>query len=179
MRAIGSQQQRLLDLVDDVVDEEAVCFQPDRIDHRIGADPAGHLHQRFVSLGDGEIDGLGAELLRQLQPTREMIDRDYSFGAHQKCRLYREQPDRAAAPDRDDIATFDLGVLRCHPAGRQDIGQEQHLIVLDAVGDDDRPDIAERHPNIFGLPAGIATGHVAIAEQPATSAGHRAAAPMS
>ena len=39
------------------------------------------------------------------------------------------------------------------------------LLVIDAVGDHDRPDIAERHADIFGLAARIAAGHVAVPEQ--------------
>ena len=105
-----------------------------------------------------------------------MVDRDHALGAHQERRLDREQADRAAAPDRDGVAGLDLRILRRHPAGRQDVRQEQHLVVLDAVGDDDRADVAERHADIFGLAAGIAAGHVAIAEQAATSAGRTAPA---
>ena len=60
--------------------------------------------------------------------------------------------------------SLDLGVLRRHPAGRQDVGEEQHLVVLEMVGNDDRPDVGIGHADIFGLPAGIAAGEVRIAE---------------
>jgi hypothetical protein len=60
-----------------------------------------------------------------------MVDRDHPLGAHQDRRLDREQPDRAAAPDRDGVAGLDLGILGRHPAGGQDVGKEQHLVVLE------------------------------------------------
>ena len=166
MDAIGTEEGRFLDLIDDVVDEQAVRLQPDAIDDRIGTDAAGHLHQRLVDRAFLKIDRLRAELLRKFEPMREVIDRDDAIRTHQHRRLDREQPDRAAAPDRDDVAGFDVRIFRTHPAGGQDVGQEQHLVVVDAVGDDDGAVVAERHADIFRLTARIAAGHVAVAEQP-------------
>ena len=102
----------------------------------------------------------------QLQPLGEVVDRDHPFGAHQECRLDREQPDRAAAPHRHGIARLDVAVLRRHPAGGQDVAEEQDLLVLDAVvGDHQRADIGKRHADVFRLSARIAAGQVAEAEQ--------------
>ena len=63
-----------------------------------------------------------------------------------------------------------------HPAGRQDVGQEQNLIVVEMIGNDDRADVGIRHADIFGLPAGIAAGEVRIAERRRPSGGPSAAA---
>ena len=48
--AISAEKGRSLDLVDDVIDVEAVCFQPDGIDHRIWANSAGRLQQRVIDV---------------------------------------------------------------------------------------------------------------------------------
>ena len=166
MGAIGAEECRCLDLIEHIVDEETVRLQPDAVDYRIGADPAGHQHQRVVNGAFLVVDRFRTKSLGKLQTMREMIDRDDAFGPHQECRLHREQPDRAAAPDGDRIARLNLRIFRSHPAGRQDVGQKQHLFVRDAVGNNDRPDVAERDADIFRLAAGVAAGHVAVAEQP-------------
>ena len=167
VRPVGTEEGRRLDLVYHVVDEEAVRLEPDRVDHRVGADPAGHLHQRVIDRAFLEVDHLRAELLGEAEARREMVDRDHALGPHKERRLDGEQPDWTAAPHRDGIARLDLRELCGLPTGRQDVGQEQHLVVVNPVRNDDRPDVAERHADIFRLPARIAAGHVAIAEQPA------------
>ena len=40
--------------------------------------------------------------------------------------------DRAAAEYRDRLAAFDVAELGAHVAGREDVGQEQHLLVAQA-----------------------------------------------
>ena len=92
--------------------------------------------------------------------------RDHALGAQQEGALDRKQPDRAAAPDRDRVAGLDVAHLRAHVAGRQDVGEEQHLLVGEAVLDLERPDIGKRHARELGLPAGEAAGEVRIAERP-------------
>ena len=166
MDAVGAQERRHLDLVDDVVDEQAVRLEPDRVDARVGADPAGHLHQRLVDRRFLEVDRLRAEPLGERQAVGEMVDRDHPLGAHQERRLDREQADGAAAPHRDRVAGLDLRILGRLPAGRQDVRQEQHFVVVDAVWDHDRADVRIGDADIFGLAARIAAGHVAVAEQP-------------
>ncbi len=94
-----------------------------------------------------------------------VVDGDDLVGALDQGALDGEQPDRTATPDRHRVTRLDLAVLGRHPAGGQDVGQEQNLLVLQAIGNDDRPDIAIGHPDILGLAAGIAAGHVRIAEQ--------------
>ena len=46
----------------------------------------------------------------------------------------RELADRAGAPDGDHLAGLDVAHLRAHVAGREDVGEEQHLLVGEAVG---------------------------------------------
>ena len=54
---------------------------------------------------------------------------DHALGAEQERAFHRELPDRAAAPDRDGVARLDVAHVRAHVACREDIGQEQHLLV--------------------------------------------------
>ncbi len=42
--AVGPQKGRGFDLVDNVINEEAVRLEPHRVDHRIGTDSSGHQH---------------------------------------------------------------------------------------------------------------------------------------
>ena len=67
-----------------------------------------------------------------------------------------ELPDRPAAPDRDGVARLDVAVLGRHVAGREDVGEEQDLLVGQSVGDLDRADVGERHADVLGLAAGVA-----------------------
>ena len=59
--AVGADADLLLDGVEEVVDGEAVALHADGVDHGVGADAAGHLHQRLEHLGLLEVDHLGAE----------------------------------------------------------------------------------------------------------------------
>ena len=74
-------------------------------------------------------------------------------------------PTGPATPDRNGIALLDMGVLRTHVAGREDIGQEQDLLVLEVVGHGEGAGVGKRHADIFGLSTGVAARHVTVAEQ--------------
>jgi hypothetical protein len=52
-----------------------------------------------------------------------------------------------------------------YPVG-ENVREEQHLLVAQAVGDLERPDVRERHARVLRLAAGVAAGHVRIAEEP-------------
>ena len=94
-----------------------------------------------------------------------MVDRDHPMRAHDQRRLDREQPHRPAAPNRDRVSGFDVRILGGHPAGRQNIGQKQHLVIFQVIGDGDRTDVGVRHAHILGLAAGVAAGEVRVAER--------------
>ena len=57
-----------------------------------------------------------------------------------------------------------LAVLRGLVAGREDVGQEQHLLVAELAAHLDRTDVGIRHARVLGLPAGVAADEMRIAE---------------
>ena len=81
------------------------------------------------TLGLLEVDHLGAERAGELEPVRVVVDGDHPRCAHDPRALHGEEADRPAAPDGDGVALLDVGVVGRHPAGRQDVGEEQHLLV--------------------------------------------------
>jgi hypothetical protein len=58
---------------------------------------------------------------------------------------------RAASPHRDALSRLDVAVLRGHEPGREDVGEEQHLLVGQPVRDLHRPDVRERHARTLRL----------------------------
>ena len=114
---------------------------------------------------------------RQPEARRPPVDRDHALGAQQVGAPDRELPDRAAAPDRDDVAGLDAAVLGRHVAGREDVGQEQDLLVAQAVRDLDRPDVGERHADVLRLAARVAAVEVRVAEQARAARSRRAPPP--
>ena len=95
-------------------------------------------------------------ILRQLQPLRHRVDRNYPFGAKQEGAADCELPDGTAAPDRDRLATLQVAEIRRHVTGWKDIGQKEYLLVAKTVRHLDWPDIGVRYPQILGLTAGKA-----------------------
>jgi hypothetical protein len=76
----------------------------------------------------------------------------------------RELADRSGAEDGDDLAATDVAELGAHVAGREDVREEQDLLVLEVVLDLQRADVREWHARILGLPAGVAAREVRVAE---------------
>ena len=134
----------------------------DRVDARIRAAAAGHLVERVVDVVVLVVDDVrrACARVRHPQPVREPIDRDDLLGAHQACARNREQADRSTAPHRDDLTGLDVAHLRAHVGRREDVGQEQHLLVRQRRRHLDRPDIRERHAHVLRLSARIAAIHV-------------------
>ena len=82
-----------------------------------------------------EVDRLGLALPGHLEALGHGVDGDHPPGAEHPGAADRELGDRAAAPDGDRVARLDLGVLRGHVAGGEDVGQEDDLLIGQVVGD--------------------------------------------
>jgi hypothetical protein len=113
-----------------------------------------------------EIDGDRAGGLRHGEALGQPVDGDHLPCAEQNGTADGELADRASAPDRDRVGRLDVALHGALPAGREDIAQEQHLLVGKAAGHLDVGGVRERNAQIFGLAARIAAGEVGIAEQP-------------
>ena len=74
-------------------------------------------------------------------------------------------PTGPAAPDRDGVGGLDVALDGGLPAGREDVAEEQHLLVREAVRNLDVRGIRKRNAEIFRLAAGIAAGQMRVAEQ--------------
>ena len=174
MHPVGGEHRDRLHLVEDRV-RGAVAggFAADRVDAAVRTAIVGPRHQLVVDVDLREIDRLGAAGLGHGEALGHLVDRDHPAGAHHQGRADGELADRPAAPDRDGIAVLDLGVLGGHVAGREDVGEEERLLVRDAVRDLDRSDVGHRHAQILGLAAAVAAEHVAEAEEAGRRVTHR------
>src|SRR5207248_7785286 len=113
-----------------------------------------------------EIDCDGAAGARHAEPLGEPIDRNDLLRAEQDGAADRHLADRAGAPDGHGVSRFDVTLDRRLPSGRENVAEEQYLLVLDTVRDLDRRDIGVGNADIFGLAAGITARQVRIAKEP-------------
>ena len=102
---------------------------PDRVDTGVRAAAVRQLLDAVVDIVFHEIDRLRAGVARKRETLGHRVDGDDPLGAQQEGAADGELADRAAAPDRDRVAALDVAEVRRHVAGREDIGQEQDLLV--------------------------------------------------
>jgi hypothetical protein len=67
-----------------------------------------------------------------------------------------ELADRSAAPDGNRVALLDLAVLGGHVAGGEDVGEEEHLLVVQVFRDLERSHVRVRHARVLRLSTRIA-----------------------
>ena len=150
-----------------------VGFAADGFDAAVRTAPSGHLLERFVHVDFFEVDRLGLAVLRgHRQPFGNAVDSDHPPRPEHPRALDRELGHRAAAPDRDRVALFDTRVLGRHVPGREDVREEQDLLVGQARFDFDRPDVGVRHAQKLGLAAGVPAEHVRKSEQAGRGVAH-------
>ena len=111
------------------------------------------------------VDGLGSAFFGHLQTVVEAVDGNHALGAEHESAADRELADRAAAPDGDRVARLDVAVLRAHVSGRENVGQEEHLLVGNPGRDLQRAHVGKRHARVLRLSAGVAAHHVGVAKQ--------------
>ena len=112
------------------------------------------------------IGDVGAELERLLEPRVGEVDRDDPARRVQLRGHDRREPDRAGADDGDRVAGLDAPVQDADLVGRrQDVGEEQHLLVAQAVRHLVDGGVGERDACELGLEAVDQ-----VAEDPAAAA---------
>ena len=145
-----------------------MAFHPDRVDAVVGAAPTGHLLQRLVDVDLLVVQGLRARTLaRNPQPIGEAVDRDDLLGPEQVRALDRELSHGSAPPHGHDVAGLDAAHVSGHVAGREDVREEEHLLVVQLVWHPQRADVRERDPRVLGLPARVAAEQVRVPEDAA------------
>src|SRR5690606_12215781 len=112
-----------------------------------------------------EIDGDCAACFCHAEAVREAIYRNHLSCAEQDGAADSHLPYRAAAPDCDGVVRFDVTMHSGLPAGRQNVAQEQCLIVGQAIRHFDVGRIGEGHPHVLRLHTWIASSQVRVAEQ--------------
>ena len=143
-------------------------LQPDRLDAHVRPAPAGELVQPLAHVGLRIVDHLGpAPGMSELEALRYAVDGDNPLRAQQPRALHRELPDRPTPPHRNGVAGLHVAALDRLIARREDVGQEQDLLVGERVGHLERADVGERDPHVLGLPARIPAHQVRVAKNPA------------
>ena len=127
--------------------------------------PFGQFLDAVVDIFIQEIDRDGAGGARQFQSLRNRVDGDNALGPKQERAPDRHLSDRSAAPDGDRVTLLDVAEIRRHVAGRENVGEEQHLFVAQACRHLDRPDIGVGHAKILRLAAREAAEKVRVAKQ--------------
>jgi hypothetical protein len=134
----------------------------------VGSEPVRQLHHPRDGVLLAVVDrDVRAELHRLLEPRRVEVDRDNAARRMELRGHDRRQPDRAGPDDRDRVARFDASVEHADLGrGREDVGEEQHLLVRELVRHLVDGGVGERDAGELGLqPVDQVT------EDPASAAG--------
>ena len=102
-----------------------------------------------------------------------VLNADDALGSEQVRALDREQAHRPAPPHGDHVARLDVAHLCAHPSRRQDVREEEHLLVGHPVLDFQRSDVRERNPRVFCLSAGEPAGEMRVPEGSRDRVAHR------
>src|SRR5262245_35473461 len=143
----------------------------DRFDRHVRAEPAGQLHDPLDRVLAAVVDDdVGAELERLVEARVREVDRDDPPGRVQLRRHDRGQADRPCPDDRDRVARLHVAVQHANlVGGREDVGEEQHLLVGELVRHLVDRGVRERHPRQLRLEPVDQ-----VAEDPAAASGAEA-----
>ena len=123
----------------------------DRVDHAIGADIVGQCADRANRALTLEIHDLGALRLRHVEPIVDGVDSEHAGSAHELGAGDGELSNRPAAEHGHDVALFDLGDVGPEIARREDVREQNGLIVADLVGKLHEVDVGEGHARLLRL----------------------------
>lgn len=114
------------------------CLHAHGVDDGVWA-PSARVHlQGLLHAGHPQLVAVqwhrAVVLLGHLEPDVVGIDDEDLLGTHLLCRHRRHLPHRPSSPDGHAIALLDLTPVGSSPAGGEDVGDEQDLVVGERVG---------------------------------------------
>ena len=101
--------------------------------HFSGPLPLVRSLSRSITLSVSKLIGDGAAGLGHAEPLGHAVDGDHLLGAEQDGAADRHLADGTGAPDRDRVGRLDVALDGPLPAGREDVAEEEHLLVREAV----------------------------------------------
>src|SRR5690606_3886460 len=101
----------------------------------------------------------------EFQPVLVVVHHEDVFGTQQPGAGGGHQANRARTVDGQTAARPAPGVDHRLITGEQDIGEKQHLLVIQLLGKAERAGVGLGYPHIFRLTAGHTAVEVAVAEQ--------------
>ena len=107
----------------------------DGLDDGVGSPAAGAIHNLRHRTAFGGVDGLGSEGLGPRAALRNEIDREDSARTEHPDAAKRHQTNGSTADDCDGCTRPDVGAEGTEVARGQDVGEQDGLLVGDAVRD--------------------------------------------
>ena len=101
--------------------------------HFSGPLPPVSSFRRSTTLSSSKLIVMAPPASAMVRRSGTLVDGDDLLRAEQDRAADRHLPDRAAAPDRHRVVRLDVALHRRLPAGRQDVAEEQDLLVGEAV----------------------------------------------
>ena len=131
----------------------------------VGPDPAGQLADRVDRVLLAEVDRLSARAARQREPVCVLVDDDHAARAEQVGADDREDADRPGAEDDHGVAVGDLRQLGAEVARREDVRDQDRLLVGHLLGQPNQRRVRVRDPRLLGLQAVERAGLLRAAEE--------------
>ena len=113
----------------------------------------GRLLHRSTRILLGQVNRLGAERARQLEPLLDGVDRDHARGACRLGGLDGAEADRAEPDHGGAVARADARLIDGVPAGAHHVAREQRDVVAHALRDAPQRQVRVRHEHLLGLRA--------------------------
>src|SRR4051812_10364428 len=123
----------------------------DAINTLLGALSVSQLIQALKNAFLLEVDRNGPAGLGHAEPFRDAVNRDDLPGAQEDRAADGHLPHRAAAPYRHGIGRFDVALQGGLPAGRENVAQEEGLLVRERIRDFDMRGVRERYAQVLSL----------------------------
>ena len=123
----------------------------DGVDRAVGPDAARQLADRVDRVVGREVDRLRAGATGHVEPVAMLVDAQDPPGAHQSRADDAEDAHRTRAEHGNGVALADVGQRGAEPAGREDVREQDRLLVGDLVGQADETGVGVRDPGALGL----------------------------